>query len=217
MVGKLVRDPSIKNQNLTYPLINSLKCYTVCFYCVLKWRFTKTYLKLRSWPLALTYIKLFQKNKEMFGTSLPASFSASFLKKNISHVILTDVIGWLPSLLDILGSICFVIICLLFCNVINFEINLSFIIKPLYYMTKKSGGLSVARNCLRSKSGPLNFIYFILLKLYSFLYFPFLSRWFSFYIIEITSIWNCGHAKWFLCPWAGYVYWTLRYKIYRYF
>ena len=37
--------------------------------------------------MLLLYIKLFLKNKEISGTSLPASFSAWFLKKSISIVI----------------------------------------------------------------------------------------------------------------------------------
>ena len=43
-------------------------------------------------------------------------------------------IVWLPLLLEILGSICISI----GCNVINFEINLILLIKPFFYMTKKS-------------------------------------------------------------------------------
>ena len=47
-------------------------------------------LKLRCWPLACTPYKAFffkKKKKQTSRTSLPASFSASALKKNASHVI----------------------------------------------------------------------------------------------------------------------------------
>ena len=69
-----------------------------------------------------------------------------------------------------------VIICYPVCDVMNFEINLSFLIKPFSYMTKKSWqnckcfkkkrvknvffiifkGLSVVINCCRPESEPLN-------------------------------------------------------------
>ena len=49
-------------------------------------------LKPSRWPLAalaftLNKLKKKQKNKKRSGTSLPASFSAWFFKKNIYHVI----------------------------------------------------------------------------------------------------------------------------------
>ena len=40
-IEKLVPDPFIKTQNSAYLWINSLKYYTVCFYCMSKWRYTK--------------------------------------------------------------------------------------------------------------------------------------------------------------------------------
>ena len=44
-------------------------------------------LKLSCRPLAFTSYKAFLKNKKRSGTSLPASFSAWFLMKNISLVL----------------------------------------------------------------------------------------------------------------------------------
>ena len=44
-------------------------------------------LKLRCWPLAFSSYNAFLKNKKKSEASLPASFSAWFLKKNIPHVI----------------------------------------------------------------------------------------------------------------------------------
>ena len=65
VVEKLVPNLLIKNQNLAYLWINSLRCYKFCFYCMSKLRSTKR----RS------------------GTSLSTSFSAYYLKKNISLLI----------------------------------------------------------------------------------------------------------------------------------
>ena len=71
---------------------------------------------------------------------------------------------------------CIVIICYEACYVINFEINHSSLVKPSFYITKKSGqkykylkngkcfekaffiilkGFSIVRNCLRPESGPV--------------------------------------------------------------
>ena len=45
----------------------------------------------------------------------------------------------LPLLLETLCNMCIVIICCPVCDVTNFEIKHSFFIKPLFYITKKSG------------------------------------------------------------------------------
>ena len=47
--------------------------------------------KLRCWPVAFTLFKAFLKIKKRSATNRPASFSALFLKKNISHVIFYQV------------------------------------------------------------------------------------------------------------------------------
>ena len=49
-----------------------------------------------------------------------------------------NFIAWLTLRLEILGNMCIVIICCPLCNAINFEINLSFFVKPSSYMTKKA-------------------------------------------------------------------------------
>ena len=87
---------------------------------------------------------------------------------------------WLPFFLEIFGKMCIAILVCRLC-VINFKTNLIFLIKLFFYMIKKSRrkskylenqknfsgelrsifhhfkGLSVARNCLRPESVPLNF------------------------------------------------------------
>ena len=47
-------------------------------------------------------------------------------------------IVWLLLLIVILGTMCIVIICCPVCDVINFKINHSFLVKPFFYITKKS-------------------------------------------------------------------------------
>ena len=115
LVEKLVPDPFTNNHNWAY-------------------------LKLRCRPLAFTSYRAFFKNKKMSETSLRASFSGWFFKKFFScYILLTDWLYsincvWLALLLEILGYMCLVIIL----YVIKFEINLSFLIKPVSYMTRKA-------------------------------------------------------------------------------
>ena len=45
---------------------------------------------------------------------------------------------WLSFLLEILGNMCIAIVCFPDCDVINFEIDLIFLINPSFCMTKKS-------------------------------------------------------------------------------
>ena len=70
------------------------------------------------------------------GNSFPTTFCVwFFLKKFFScYVLLTEI---LPLLLQILGNMCIEIVCFPGCDAINFEINLNFLIKPFFYMTKK--------------------------------------------------------------------------------
>ena len=49
-----------------------------------------------------------------------------------------NFIVWLALLLEILGDMCIAIIYFSGCDVINFEINLIFLIKPFFYITKNS-------------------------------------------------------------------------------
>ena len=46
--------------------------------------------------------------------------------------------AWLALLLEILSNMCIAIVCFPGCDDINFEINRTFLIKPFFYMTKKS-------------------------------------------------------------------------------
>ena len=103
-------------------------------------------LKLSCWPLVLTlkFFRLwsFLKNKQRPGSSLLALFSAWILKKiflTLCSINWPNFMVWLLLLLKTLANMSIVIIWVPVCHVINFEINLSFLIKPVSYMTKKSG------------------------------------------------------------------------------
>ena len=83
-----------------------------------------------------------KKWKKRSETSLPISFFAWFLKKTISHAMfylltkfhcLTAFTSW------VLGNMCIVITFCLVYDVMNFEINHTFLIKPFYCITRKSG------------------------------------------------------------------------------
>ena len=54
------------------------------------------------------------------------------------YFIWLNFIAWLPLLLEILSNMCIVIICCPLWDVIDFEINHSFLFTPFLYMTKRS-------------------------------------------------------------------------------
>ena len=64
----------------------------------------------------------------------------TFKERYFSHYILTtDQFSLqIPLLLQILGNNCVVIIFYSVCDIIKFEINHNFLIKPLFYTAKKS-------------------------------------------------------------------------------
>ena len=84
--GEAIPRPFSKNQSWAYLWINSLKFYTVCFYCNPSWGLSK-YIGTKLQTTCIYLIKTFLKNKKRSGTILPVSFSVWFLKKNISLVI----------------------------------------------------------------------------------------------------------------------------------
>ena len=87
MIQKLFADPFLKNQNSAYLWINILKFYIYFVFTVCQVEHYRQWLKLSCRPLAFTSYQAFLKSKERSGTSFSASFSAWFLKKNISVVI----------------------------------------------------------------------------------------------------------------------------------
>ena len=121
---KSVPCPFLKNINWAYLWINSQNLCDLRFYCYPSWNY-QILLKVRVRQLAFTSYKPFKISKVLSWFSLPVSFSASVLKKNISPVILYKLIKFhglsLPLLLKILGNTC---ICFSVCDVINFKTNL---------------------------------------------------------------------------------------------
>ena len=97
-------------------------------------------LKLSCKPFAFNSCKAFLKSKKRSGTNLLVSFSAWILKKNISLYSITwlNWIFWLPLLSKILGNMCIAIVCYPGCEIINFEINLIFLIKLFFSTWPKS-------------------------------------------------------------------------------
>ena len=103
--------------------------------------FYQNILKLSCWPLAFTLYKVFFEKTCLQLISLP-HFMRDFWRKILLALYLINrpsSIASLPLLLQILGNMCIVIIFCPVCDVINFEINHSFFIKPFFYITKKSG------------------------------------------------------------------------------
>ena len=83
MVEKLFPDPFLKISKFNIFLGQKLCCIQfIIILCQVE--DYRNILKLSSRPLALTSYKAFLKNKKRSGTSLPTSFSAWFLKNNIS-------------------------------------------------------------------------------------------------------------------------------------
>ena len=76
----LFSDPFLKSQNWAYVWINSLKCYTVCFYCMPSWVLWK-YIETKL--LTICFYAISSSLKKQKGVCLTASFTAWFLKKNI--------------------------------------------------------------------------------------------------------------------------------------
>ena len=74
-----------KNQNWAYLWINILKFYIFCFNCLPSWDLSKV-IETKLQIICFYLIKALLRNKKRSETSLPASFSAWFLKKNISVV-----------------------------------------------------------------------------------------------------------------------------------
>ena len=87
VVEKLVPDHFSKISKLQVEHISRFTIWSFIqfVYCMYKWKTIKIQLKLRCKPSPT--VKIFQNKKRRFGTSLLASYSASYLKKNISHVM----------------------------------------------------------------------------------------------------------------------------------
>ena len=124
---KLFPDPFLKNQNWASLWIDSLKFYVVvafvcffCFVCFFEYQAEgcRYILKLSCRPLVtLSYFV-----HDFWGKIFLLLHSINW----------PNLLVWLPLLGEILGNMCIVIVCWPGCAVINFEINLMFLIKPFF-------------------------------------------------------------------------------------
>ena len=102
------------------------------FWQISTWVYTKVnFITLQTVDPEIYWISLLVSLQRYTETSFPATFCVWFLKKNVSHVLLNDQIS-LPDCLYFLIALT----CCPVCDVINFKINLSFLIKSFFYMTK---------------------------------------------------------------------------------
>ena len=127
LVQKLVPD---LNQNSAYLFINSLKCYTVCFYCMAKLRSTKRY-----WHYCTEHcfysIQIFfwKTNTGPKLVSLPHFLHNIWRKVFVTlyPINCPNLILWLRLALEILSKMCIVITCFPVFDAIKFENILCFI------------------------------------------------------------------------------------------
>ena len=68
VLEKLFLDPVLNNQSWTYLWINSLKFYTVCFYCILSWGLSK-YIETKRKTTCFCLIKAFFLKKKFWSRS----------------------------------------------------------------------------------------------------------------------------------------------------
>ena len=81
---------------------------------------------------------IFHFLEKCLGIVSPPHFAYYFYRKMLHMLyLLTDQVS-LPLLLKILVNLCIASVCESGCDVITFEINLIFLIKPFFYMKKKS-------------------------------------------------------------------------------
>ena len=97
--------------------------------------------RIKLWDYWFRYMFKFDILEKGLGIVSPPYFVYVFSR--IMFLMLYSIswpnfIAWLLLLLEILGNVCRVIVCYSGWNVINFKINLFFLIKPLFYMTKNS-------------------------------------------------------------------------------
>ena len=138
MVEKLFPDSFLKNQNWALSLDQYSKSFTRFIYIVFQVEDNRKWLKLSCWPLPFISYKTLLKNKKRSGTSLLTLFSAWFLKKNIVRFHYLTIFQWLVAFTSWdIGRYVHCNCLLTRCNVMNFEINLTFLNKPFFNMTKK--------------------------------------------------------------------------------
>ena len=95
-------------------------------------------LILRCRPLVFTFNKAFYKIKRGLKLVFLPHFLHRFWKKIflvLNSISWSLFIAWFSLFVEILDSMCIVIICYPLCDVINFEVKLNFFIRLFFYMT----------------------------------------------------------------------------------
>ena len=103
-----------------------------------KKQWKKGYKTLDYWFRDMLNFNYLEKD---LGIVYPAHLVYDYSKKNfltLYSIKWPSFLVRLPLLLEIFVSMCIVVVCPFGCGVLNFEINLNFIIKPLLYMPYKS-------------------------------------------------------------------------------
>ena len=113
--------------------------------CSLFWLYVKLraiqYWKQAADHLLLPHLKLFKKAKRGLKLVSLAHFLHEFWRKIfflLYYIDWPNFIVWLLLLRKISGNMCIAIVCSPDCDVINSKIDLTFLIKPFFYMNKKS-------------------------------------------------------------------------------
>ena len=120
-----------------YLWIKSLKFYRVCFYCISKLRTIKIYWNKSGDHLLLPQIKPFWKMKRGLEVVSLSHFLHKFWRKlflTLYSINCPNFIIWLLLLHEMLNNMCIVVVCFLVFDMINFEINLRFLVKPFSHM-----------------------------------------------------------------------------------
>ena len=107
-------------------------------YCIVSWGLS-TYFETKLQTTFFHLIKLFLKIRGPELVSLP-HFLYNFWRK-IFFLLYSlnwpNFIVWLPLLWEILGNMCTAIICKPGCDIMNFDVNLIFLIKPFFLLDQK--------------------------------------------------------------------------------
>ena len=85
-------------------------------------------------------IKLFLKIRRALELVFPGHFPHNFWRKTfllLYSINWPSFIVWLPLLCEILGNMCIAIVCKPGCDIMNFEVNLIFLIKPFFLHDQK--------------------------------------------------------------------------------
>ena len=132
VIEKLLPDLFLKTQNWAYPLSSSLKYYTVCFYRMPRSRLLKYIeFKVLTTCFNLAWV-LFKKTKRGLKLVYLSQNLYSILKKYFTRYICLIEQFKLPVFLYLLSywtiSVLYLIVSKAY-EVINFEINLSYLIK----------------------------------------------------------------------------------------